>query len=59
MTTIDYTDPAYVAWDKALEALQAAHQTYRMKLDQPERAEALKQLEAARDLYDELLARLP
>lgn len=56
---IDYNDPAYVAWDKALEAIQAAHHRYRAKLDQPERAEALLRLQEARELYDELLAQLP
>ena len=56
---IDYNEPVYVEWDKALEALQAAHESYRRKLDKPERAEAKAALDNTRRLYDEALARLP
>lgn len=57
---IDYNDAVYVEWDRALEAVQAAHQSLRRRLDKPEeRDEAWAALENARRLYDAALKRLP
>lgn len=57
---IDYNDPVYVDWDKALEALQAAHHSLRRRLDKPEeRDEARAALDNTRRLYEEALSRLP
>ncbi|MDQ8028879.1 MAG: hypothetical protein REJ23_09125 [Brevundimonas sp.] len=57
---IDYNDPVYVDWDRALEAVQAAHQSLRRRLDKPEeREEARAALDNARRLYDAALERLP
>lgn len=56
---IDYNDPVYVNWDKALEALHAAHDSYRRRLDKPDREEARDALDNARRLYDAALKGLP
>ncbi len=57
---IDYNDPVYVDWDRALEAGQAAHDSLRRRLDKPEeREEARAALDNARRLYDAALERLP
>lgn len=57
---IDYNDPVYVHWDKALEALQATHHSLRRRLDKPEeRDEARAALDNTRRLYEEALSRLP
>lgn len=57
---IDYNDPIYVEWDRALEAVQAAHHSLRRRLDKPEeREEARAALDNARRLYDAALERVP
>ncbi|MFC7378763.1 hypothetical protein [Brevundimonas sp. GCM10030266] len=57
---IDYNDPVYVEWDRALEAVQAAHHSLRRRLDKPEeREEARTALDNARRLYDAALERVP
>ncbi len=55
---IDYNDPIYVEWDNALEALRAAHEDYRRKLDEPSKVQARATLAVAREKYDQAVAKI-
>jgi len=55
---IDYNDPVYVEWDHALEALRAAHEHYRRRLDEPEGVQARATLAVARERYDAALEKV-
>lgn len=53
---IDYNDPIYVEWDRALEGLRAAHEDYRRKLEEPSaKVQARAALAVARERYDRAL----